>query len=292
MNALELAATLLRAPGVSPGAEADVSLLANGLTSAVERACLAHPPLAKHRDPFLVRLGEVLEAPTPEAVAKVKAEDLLLAFAAARGDTYAVTTIEREHVRGSAAGRLRGQRFLPDEIAEIEQGLREHLFVAKPGTQPKIGQYAGKGDLGGWVAVSATRAALRARKRTSREVAVDESGVLAKHVAHKDLELDFVKEAYRPAFKEAFHEALASLDARERLLLKQHAVDGLGIDALGELHGVHRATAARWIAKVREDLLERTREAFQKRMNVGRAEFESLLRLARSQLDVSLRRVL
>jgi len=284
-----LAASLLRAAG---GAEEDVTALAVALDGAVERAVRAHPPLGKAADGFLARLGEVIEAPTPEAVAKVKVEDLLLAFAAARGDGYALATIEREHVRGAAGGRLRGQRFLPDEIAEIEQGLREHLFVAAPGTLPKIAQYAGKGDLAGWVAVSATRAALRARKRASREVAVAESGVLAKHVAHDDVELDFVKDAYRPAFKEAFHEALATLDARERLLLKQHVVDGLGIDALGELHGVHRATAARWIAKVREDLLDRTRDAFQRRMKVGRAEFESLLRLARSQLDVSLRRVL
>jgi RNA polymerase sigma-70 factor (ECF subfamily) len=121
---------------------------------------------------------------------------------------------------------------------------------------------------------------------------VSESGVISRAVAEGSVELDFVKEAYRPAFKEAFHEALASLDEKERLLLKQHAVDGLGIDALGELYGVHRATAARWVAKVREAVLDRTRVAFEKRMNVGRAEFESLLRLARSQLDLSLKRVL
>lgn len=289
MDPNHLAATLLGAEG---GTAADVSALAAALEAAATRATSAHPSLEKHRDALLARLGEVIESPTPSAVAKVKVEDLLLALAAARGDLYAIRAIERDHVRGAAGGRLRGQRFMPDEIAEIEQSLREHLFVAAPGTLPKIAQYAGKGDLAGWVAVSATRAALRARKRASREVAVDESGILAKHVAHKDLELDFVKESYRPAFKEAFHEALESLDARDRLLLKQHVVDGLGIDALGELHGVHRATAARWVAKVREDLLDRTRDAFQRRMKVGRAEFESLLRLARSQLDISLRRVL
>lgn len=278
--------------GEGAAAIAAIDALATALEQAVLLATTTHAPLAKHAVSFLARLGEVLAEPTPQAVEKVRVGDLLLAHAAGLGDTYAITTIEREHVRGAAGGRLRGQRFSADEISEIEQSLREHLFVAKPGHFPKIAQYAGKGDLGGWVSVSATRAALRARKKTSREVSVDESGVLAKHVAQKDLELDFVKEQYRPAFKEAFHEALASLDDRERLLLKQHVVDGLGIDALGELHGVHRATAARWVAKVREDLLERTREAFQRRMNVGRAEFESLLRLARSQLDVSLRRVL
>lgn len=300
VNAHALASSLLRALNDGPDAAAITHALELALIAAVGRAVAAHPLLEKHKDTFLIRLGEVLseasqslDAPiSSETVEKVRIADLLLAHAAGKGDTYAITTIERDHVRGAAGGRLRGQRFSSEEVSEIEQTLREHLFVAKPGTLPKIAQYAGKGDLAGWVSVSATRAALRARKKISREVSVDESGILAKQVEHRDLELDFVKEAYRPAFKEAFHEALASLDDRERLLLKQHAVDGLGIDALGELYGVHRATAARWVAKVREDLLDRTREAFTRRKNVGRAEFESLLRLARSQLDVSLRRVL
>jgi RNA polymerase sigma-70 factor len=195
-------------------------------------------PRAGTRPGFVRRLAEVLETPTPEAVAKVHVEDLWLAHAAGQGDAAAIGTIERAHVHGSAAGRLRGQRFSPDEIAEIEQNLREHLFVAKPGERPKIAQYAGRGELSGWIGVSATRAALRARKKTEREVS--ESGVISRAVADGDVELAFVKEAYRPAFKEAFHEALASLDAKERLLLRQHAVDGLGIDALGELYGVHR----------------------------------------------------
>lgn len=287
MDVRATALATAREAGLPPAA---AEALASALVDATARATEAHPALARHTTGFVRRLVEVLETPTPEAVAKVHIEDLWLAHAAGLGDVAAIGTIERAHVHGSAAGRLRGQRFSPDEIAEIEQNLREHLFVAKPGERPKIAQYAGRGELSGWIGVSATRAALRARKKTEREVS--ESGVISRAVADGDVELEFVKEAYRPAFKEAFHEALASLDAKERLLLRQHAVDGLGIDALGELYGVHRATAARWVAKVREAVLDRTRIAFEKRMNVGRAEFESLLRLARSQLDLSLKRVL
>jgi RNA polymerase sigma-70 factor (ECF subfamily) len=289
MDVRATALATAREAGLPPSA---AEALASALVDATTRAAEAHPTLARHAKTFVRRLAEVVEAPTPEALAKVHVEDLLLAHAAGLGDVAAIGAIERAHVRGSAAGRLRGQRFSADEVAEIEQSLREHLFVAKPGEAPKIAQYAGRGELAGWIGVSATRAALRARKKTEREVSVSESGVISRAVAEGSVELDFVKEAYRPAFKEAFHEALASLDEKERLLLKQHAVDGLGIDALGELYGVHRATAARWVAKVREAVLDRTRVAFEKRMNVGRAEFESLLRLARSQLDLSLKRVL
>ncbi len=281
--------------------DADVPALAEAIARAHREAIGAHPGLARHETTFLSRLAEVLEVAREKAstsselahaASSLRAADLLLAHAAGKGDPQAIAEVEKKHLRGIAGQRLRGQRFSSDEVAEVEQGLRELLFVARPGEAPKIAQYTGRGDLGAWVSVSATRAALKARKRTAREVSVDESGILARHVTPRDLELDFVKEAYRPAFKEAFHEALASLDDKERLLLKQHAVDGLSIDALGALYGVHRATAARWVAKVREDLLARTRDAFSARAKVGRAEFESLLRLARSQLDVSLRRVL
>ena len=281
--------------------DADVPALAAAVARTREEALAAHPGHAKHVASFDARLSEVLHAAREKASTKaelvhavtaLRAADLLLAHAAGKGDPQAIAEVEKKHLRGIAGQRLRGQRFSSDEVAEVEQSLRELLFVARPGESPKIAQYTGRGDLGAWVSISATRAALKARKKTSREVSVDESGILARHVTPRDLELDFVKEAYRPAFKEAFHEALATLEDKERLLLKQHVVDGLSIDALGEIYGVHRATAARWIAKIREDLLARTREAFSARAKVGRAEFESLLRLARSQLDVSLRRVL
>jgi RNA polymerase sigma-70 factor (ECF subfamily) len=195
-HALASSLALLRAHTDGPDAAALTHALEIALTEALRRAVAAHPLLEKHKATFLVRLGEVLmeashslDAPiSSETVEKVRIADLLLAHAAGKGDTYAITTIERDHVRGAAGGRLRGQRFSSDEVSEIEQTLREHLFVAKPGTLPKIAQYAGKGDLAGWVSVSATRAALRARKKISREVSVDESGILAKQVEHRDLE--------------------------------------------------------------------------------------------------------
>ena len=39
----------------------------------------------------------------------------------------------------------------------------------------------------------------------------------------------------------------------------QHLLDGLGIDQLASLHKIHRATAARWLTRVREELARRTR---------------------------------
>src|SRR6185436_8511874 len=68
-----------------------------------------------------------------------------------------------------------------------------------------------------------------------------------------------MKDVYRKSFKQAFEEALAALSIHDRLLLRQHFLDGLSIDRMAALHDVHRATAARWIAKLVEKLLVDTR---------------------------------
>jgi RNA polymerase sigma-70 factor (ECF subfamily) len=67
---------------------------------------------------------------------------------------------------------------------------------------------------------------------------------------------------------------------------------GLGIDQIAALHGVHRATAARRLERAREALLVATRKSLMSRLSIDSAEFESLMDLIRSRLDVSIQRIL
>ena len=79
---------------------------------------------------------------------------------------------------------------------------------------------------------------------------------------------------------------------RERNLLKQSVLFGATVDDLGALYKVHRATAARWIAAAREHLVEETRQRMIAHLRIGPAEYDSILELIHSQLDVSVSRVL
>jgi RNA polymerase sigma-70 factor, ECF subfamily len=54
------------------------------------------------------------------------------------------------------------------------------------------------------------------------------------------------------------------------------------------MFGVHRATAARWLARVRHRLQQETLDRLAARLRLGTHEVESVLRLIRSELDVSL----
>jgi RNA polymerase sigma-70 factor (ECF subfamily) len=71
-----------------------------------------------------------------------------------------------------------------------------------------------------------------------------------------------------------------------------HFLDGLNIDRIGIVFGVHRATVARWLATARELVLERTMTLLGDRLQLDAAEFASLLRMVRTTLDVSLHSLL
>ena len=101
-----------------------------------------------------------------------------------------------------------------------------------------------------------------------------------------------MKAFYRDAFRASFRAAALTLEPRDRRVLHQHTVEGLTVDQLGEAHGVHRATAARWVQTAREKLVATVRREFARRVNVSPRELASVLRLVESRLDVTMRRLL
>jgi RNA polymerase sigma-70 factor (ECF subfamily) len=102
-----------------------------------------------------------------------------------------------------------------------------------------------------------------------------------------DAELSVMKEVYRAGLVEAVRATIATAPARDRTLLRYHVVDGLSIDEIGKLYGVNRSTAWRWLVAAREAILVRTREELTRRLAIAPDEVDSVIRLARSRLDMS-----
>ena len=107
-----------------------------------------------------------------------------------------------------------------------------------------------------------------------------------------DPELQLLKREHMTHFKASFAEAVAALDSADRLLLKQHLVERLTIDQLGALYHLHRASAARRIAKARDALLVATRIALARRLGVPPERLASVLELVASRLEASIERLL
>jgi RNA polymerase sigma-70 factor (ECF subfamily) len=134
--------------------------------------------------------------------------------------------------------------------------------------------------------------ALTLATRGSREVPVDTETLAMLVGGSNDPEVAYLKRVYTGEFRAAFESAFAELGARDRNLLRYAFVEGLTIDGIGALYKVHRATAARWIVKAHGELGAKVKAGLLARLGVDAAEYESILRLLESQIDLTLERFL
>ncbi len=253
-----------------------------------ESAGAAWPDVLLARTAF----DDAIRARADVPAEQLHATDLYLAVACGTGLPAAISAFDRHcgptiRIATTSAGATDAER---DDLAQV---IRERLLVPPAaGGPPKILSYSGKGALVSWVRVVATREAARMLPIARREPALDDDD-LAYLVAPDDSpELGYLKRLYRSEFKQAFQAAVAELAPRARLLMRQSVLDGLGIDALAQLHGVHRATCARWLESARAEILAATQKHMLAKLELSRDELTSVIRMISSQLDVSLSRVL
>lgn len=227
-----------------------------------------------------------------QALRQLRVNDLYLACACARGDARALAAFERSFLAplGATLRRLFG--VTPDVVDDVQQQLRQTLLVsdARP---PGIEAYSGRGDLRRWLRVIAVREALSIVRKARREVSWDDDddhpcGALLPVL---DLEKQYLKKRYQKELCGAVTDALSNLADRDRVVLRWAYVDGLNIDEIGRLYGVHRATAARWLSRAEQALSTETRAILMKRLAVSAADLHGILAAVGSGLELSLPRV-
>ncbi len=263
------------------------------LTRKLEAARAAWPDVALDGAdvvPYLAaRLG-----PGEDVIAALVAlhvDDLYLACGCSLGHLDALAAFEAAMFRevDTTVAALRAPAVLADDI---KQSLRQKLFVAEGTTAPRIADYAGTGELRTWFRVIATRAIITELRKTRREVASPDDALGGLRASGADSELLLIRHQYQADFKVAFEAAVEQLAPRQRNLLRQQLVDGLTVDEIAAIYRAHRVTVARWLAKARKDVWSATRSSLAARLQLTSSELEAALREIRSQLDLSLSRVL
>jgi RNA polymerase sigma-70 factor, ECF subfamily len=254
------------------------------LAEVVREAHAAWPDLCVPDDEFIAYLAARL--PAGEALRNLCTSDLYLALACARGDTRAIAAFEH-HCLDTIERALARLPASADIVSEVKQRLRRGLLVAE-GKPPAITGFSGRGSLRAWVRVIAVREALALLRAARRDQSLDDTLLQQRVMPENDPELSYLKATYRRELNSAFALALAQLSDRERTLLRQQLLDGLSIDEVGALYRVHRATAARWLEQARQRLVDETLATMRARLQVQPDELDSILRLIRSQLDMSL----
>jgi RNA polymerase sigma-70 factor (ECF subfamily) len=216
------------------------------------------------------------------------AADFYLVAAFAQGSERALAEL-RELLKRCVESA--GARLSRADREDVLSELSIELFTEAKGRPPSVLNYGGRGGLAAFIMVAVARRVTRVRHHAQREAPVGDDALLGSlSDGPGDTEgLALLKQRYGAQVSRCLGSAVASLQPRDRLLLRQHYLDELSLEVLAEVHAVHRATVARWLADARTSLLEGTRGELGRLFGIQRSEVDSLIRAVESRLDISAR---
>jgi RNA polymerase sigma-70 factor (ECF subfamily) len=243
---------------------------------------LSPSQLAEHLAARVATVDELDAVLEPET-----ARELWLTCACCLGDASAIRQLEARYFP-IVAGALVRMRLPPHSVDDILQQLRAHLFAPRAEAEMGIASFRGRGALVSWIKVSAVRMACQLLDAVKKQSSDGDEALARISVGGADVEKQYARSWSHDAFKRAFASALARLDDRDKALLRLHYIDGVSLERLAALYRTHRATAARWLGSARQRLLDGTRAALADEHRIPLAECDSIIRSARSQLELTL----
>jgi RNA polymerase sigma-70 factor, ECF subfamily len=259
----ELLQTLSQVIADAEKQTASVALPAEALAAALGRAA--------HGSPDLV-----------SALRTVRAAELRVASACLAGDVAA------QQILGDILNSVPKWIRRIDSRPEFAEDVRQeafHILVADT-PHPQLLRYSGKGALGAFVRVVATRLALHWKRLPDVRQHADIPDSLASHEEHPEIAL--LRRRHADEFSAAFKASLAVLPLDERNILRLHYIDGLTIEQVGTAYGVSRATAARMLARARAHVAREAQARLAERLGANSPGAATLLALVESQLGASI----
>lgn len=274
--------------------EPDRQALQDRLEEMLALARAEHPGVRVDAADFSRHLGAQVEAPSRgDPLAGLRVSEAYLAFACGHGDAEAIDRLRARFGADvdRALGRASSTGFSPEEL---QQRAWVKLLADGSGGAPHILKYGGRGSLQGWIRVVVSRMAvdLLRSKGAQREHAVAREVLAEIGRTDPDPQFEVLRERYRDDVQAAMEAAFTELPPKDRRLLRGHLVERLGLDDLGAMFGVHRTTAARWVEKARMRLVDEAHAALRLRVGAGEQTVRSLVAMVRSQLDLSVSRLL
>ncbi len=250
----------------------------------VAEARTALPTLAVADDLLVAHVAQAVES--AGGAAGLHVPDLVLARVCGAGDRAALAHFHATF-RGEIAGALSRLRADRDFVDEVTQAVNEKLFV---GAAPRVLEYRGRGTLRAWLRAVVVCTALNARRRKITEPPPwpSDDPLLEVAAPARDPETQDLLARFGAAYKQAVHDALADLAPEDRNVLRLSLLEGLGIDALAGVYGVHRATVARWIARSQRAVADGARRRLGEATRLSDAELASVARACHGELSLSL----
>jgi RNA polymerase sigma-70 factor, ECF subfamily len=210
--------------------------------------------------------------------------DLFLACAAGDGHPAALREIDVTCIM-TLPGRILRLGSTLESINDVLQSVRTRLFS---GPAPRIRAYNAAAPLRQWIKVVAIRTAIDTHRRDSYVARAEVAWSEAIFGQPTDAATTVMRGQYKEELERTLRIVLTEISARDKAVLRLHVLEGMSIERIATIYGVHRVTVARWVWNAGEMLLSSLRAHFEQKFGIVPKDFDSLARLMRSQLSVDL----
>jgi RNA polymerase sigma-70 factor (ECF subfamily) len=259
------------------------------LAEALRAARLRWPDIQLDDTVFAEAVGRRCQPPTVETLERMALEDLFLAVACLHGDRVAVQTVRETlllPIVTTALGTI-GDR------EEHLQALLVNLVIGGPRSGPKLESYQARGSLRAWLRIGVIRTAKNARRTLARQPAWEDiAEELLPAPSGVSPERTEIRRADWRAFNEALTAALEKLDSGERRILRQHHLQGLTLEQMAAVYGIHRVTMARRLARARRQVMADVRQQLAARLDAPSSEVGRLIATVERRAEISFDRLL
>lgn len=240
---------------------------------------------------------------------EIRADDLCLVMACERGDEKAWEDLvaDFDSTVRSAARKMSGNNEDAEDLASSIwaelYGLRQDADGNK---KSKLGYYSGRGSLAGWLRAVVSQLAVDEFRKQSKFVQIEENrefenlaetastdSTNREVVHHADNPEDLLTEKRSAAdVSAALQEAVAGLEAEDKLILKLYYFDDLKLKDIAATFGYHEATASRKLVRIQTDIRKTVEKKLRQQHGWSDGEVKRYLAETAEKLGLSFERLL
>jgi RNA polymerase sigma-70 factor (ECF subfamily) len=261
-------------------------------------------------------LGKYLLNDNPDAghneikqfVDEIRADDICLIIACEKGDEKAweYLVANFDSTVKSAARKISANN---DDAEDLASSIWAELYGlrqdAEGNKKSKLAYYSGRGSLAGWLRAVVSQLAVDEYRKQSRFVQVEENREfenLAEESSNNSDNHNVVHHADNPEelltneqtsrdVSLALKEAVAALDAEDRLVMKLYYFDDLRLKEIAAMFGYHEATASRKLVRIQSDIRKTVEKKLRTKHGWNESEVKRYLSETASKLGISVEKL-
>ncbi len=267
------------------------------------------PRVSRTLDKYLFKDNEnASNADIKLFVDELRADDLCLIIACEKGDTGAWEDLVKnfDSTVKSAARKFSNNA---EDTEDLASSIWAELYGLKQDAdgriKTKLSYYSGRGSLAGWLRAVVSQLAVDQFRKESRFVQIEENREfenLANESSEKTENLSVVSHADNPEqifsekqtakdVSDSLKEAIASLEAEDKLILKLYYFDDLKLKDIGATLGFHEATASRKLVRIQTEIRKSVEKILQAKHGWSETEVKRYLSEIASKLGFNLEKL-